>query len=299
MVRKKKILVLFRAKDSKKTRKKNSAIWRWVEDCWADYDFEFWGRDYSIDGSYSFWDNNTLSEKEKLLRLKKKIDIFKPDYIYMTLRKGYDGWLPDLTNITVPKIYVEVDSQYYDVNDPWYGQFDIIKCREPSFNGWDKIPLFRWSVPEIAFPITEELRKGVYFIGQIRNSIYPMRKRLKREFCTHIRFLKQQYKSQYWSTMHRASCLVCPTESVFGNFTPAKLFEYLASGAAVLTNCDFKKAGIPEMKEFAIIYRDFIRSKSKRNMYAKLDIDFVPYYNKAIPAMREHTHRIRYKEIFG
>ena len=98
--------------------------------------------------------------------------------------------------------------------------------------------------------------------------------------------------------MHGASCLVCPTESAFGNFTPAKLFEYLASGAAVLTNCNLKKAGIPEMKDFIIRYGNW-NVKGKRDMRLKLTRDFTPYYDKAISAMREHTHRIRYKEIFG
>ena len=295
---KKRILVLLRAKDVIKTKRKNSAIWRWVDDCRADYDIKFWGRDLSVDGTFSLW-GNKFTKKHMLSSLKKKIDIFKPDFIYLTQRKEYETWLPDLTNIPVPKIYVEVDSQYYNVNDPWYKQFDILKCREPSFNGWDKVPLFRWSVPEKSFPVGHAKRNGIYFIGQIRDEIYPKRKQLKRLFYKNIIFKKKIYNSVYWKIMHNASCLVCPTESVFGNFTPAKLFEYLASGAAVLTNCNFKNAGIPEMEEFIIRYKNYARAPGRKDMRIKLSMDFSPYYNKAIPLMREHTHRIRYKELFG
>jgi len=297
---KKKILVLLRAKDIRKTKEKNSAIWRWVEDCRKDYEIKFWGRDLSVDGNYSLW-GGEFTEKQMLFELKKKIDVFKPDFLYLTQRKEYLHWLPapnqnrllDFTSITVPKIYVEVDSQYYDVNDPWYKQFDVLKCREPSFNGWDKVPLFRWSVPEISFPVKPSKRKGIYLIGQIREQIYPERKQLKRLFYKHIKFKKNIYSSIYWEMMHNASCLVCPTESVFGDFTPAKLFEYLSSGAAVLTNCDFKKAGIPELEQFAIKYKNF------KDLITKLSMDFTPYHDKAIPSMIEHTHRIRYKELFG
>ena len=254
----------------------------WAKDCLSDYDIQYWGKGFSEDLSFK--------------SLSRTIDSFRPDFIYLTLRKKYKGWLPDLTSIKVPKIFVEVDSQKYNSKDEWYRQFDRILCREPSFGNWKKVPLFRWSVPEVSIPSSSELknikRKGIKLIGHCCGATYPVRKRLSRSLSDSVWFGKIK-GAKYWESLKSSSALLCPTESVYGNFTPTKLFEFLASGAAVITNCDMKQAGIPELEEFVIKYNN------EKDLNAKLSMDFSSYYNKAIPAMRNHTHRIRYKELFG
>jgi len=281
---KKKILLILRKVDFHVNKNKRPHF-TWINDCKADYEFDYWGQGIS---------------SITLLSLKNKIDSFKPDYIYMTLRKKYHlknsggkYWLPDLTNIKVPKIFVEVDNCYYDVNDPWYKQFDVLMCREPSWNGWDNIPLFRWSVPECAFPTKKMERKdGIYFIGKVKGPAYAERQKLHLLLGHKIKFI-QRFWSGYWEYIQKASALLCPTENLYGHYTPTKLFEFLASGSAVITNCDFNQAGIPELEQYAIKYNSF------RSLKRRLHLDFTPYYDSAIPLMRNHTHRVRYKEIFG
>jgi hypothetical protein len=272
-MRKKRILMILRDKDLRKNKRSH---FHWAKDCVNDYDFDYWGKDIT---------------STSLKSLKRTIDYFKPDYIYMTIRKKYEKWLPDLTSIKVPKIFVEVDVCYYNVNDSWYKQFDKLLCREPSWNGWNNIPLFRWSVPEKAFPLQENKRSGIYFIGRTDGKAYTVRRELKSLLGDRIGFLIKY--SSYWEFMKTSSALVCPTNNDFGNYTPTKLFEYLASGSAVITNCDFNMAGIPEMEKFVIKYTDI------KDLESKLSMDFVPFHNKAIESMRNHTHRIRYRELFG
>ncbi len=74
----------------------------------------FWGKGF---GSLS------------LSSLKKTIDRFKPDAIYLTLRRRYEEWLSDLSSVQVPKIFVEVDGGYYSTEDPWYTQFYKVYAR--------------------------------------------------------------------------------------------------------------------------------------------------------------------------
>jgi hypothetical protein len=71
----------------------------WANECRENYNIEFWG--------YGFYDKFDLDS------LKTMIDKFQPDYIYMTIRpiyqrwtKGFGNWLPDLSSIKVPKIFV-------------------------------------------------------------------------------------------------------------------------------------------------------------------------------------------------
>jgi len=253
----------------------------WIKDCSLDYDIKCWGKGFA--------------KRTTLPSLKRTIDLFKPDYIYLTLRKKYKYWLPDLTNIKVPKIYVEVDTQKYNANDPWYRQFDKVMCRQPSFGNWKNVPLFRWSAPERSFPTKAELstikRKGIKFIGHCMERVYSTRKRLSKRFKKKVWFGKIKGPG-YWLSLKRSSALLCPTESNYGDFIPAKLFEFLASGAAVLTNCDLKGYGTPELEKYIIRYKDLV------DLHKKLLYDFTPYHNKALKVMRNHTHRVRYRELF-
>jgi hypothetical protein len=36
-----------------------------------------------------------------------------------------------------------------------------------------------------------------------------------------------------------------------------------------------------------------------KDLREKLKMDFTPYYNKAREVIKNHTHKIRYKELFG
>jgi len=249
----------------------------WIYDC-SNMKFKFWGKRTSDDLS--------------IRSLKNKIDNFRPDYIYLTVRKRYEDWLPDLTSIkNVPKIFVEMDTWKYSSTDPWYRQFNILKCRCPWWNGWDKVPFFQWSVPEKSFAKKEVKRDNIYFIGQWKKRKYPMRVAISRKYGDRIKFFKIE-GDEYWEVLHRAGAVICPTESKFGNFIPAKLFEYLASGSAVITNCNMHRAGLGELKSSVIKYKDL------NDIGNKLDIDFTRYHNKAIEVMRQNTHIKRYKDLF-
>ena len=239
-----------------------------------------------------FWGKN-INQDTSLLSLRNMVDKFKPDYIYMTIRRRYEDWLPDIASIKVPKIFVEMDTWHYSPKDPWYSQFDILKCRCPWWNDWQKVPFFQWSVPEKAFPVKVMDRKErAYFIGQWRKRKYPSRVSIKRGYDDRIRFYKIE-RQAYWESLHAAGALVCPTESVFGDFIPAKLFEYLASGAAVITNCNLKRAGL-----LGLHGKQIIPYKKISELDKILDMDFTPYHNQALAEMRKHTHVQRYKELF-
>ena len=281
----------------------NRQTYKWFYDCQDIFDVQLWGLGF----------NETT-----IIDLQNKIDSFKPDYIYATGRHKYSRynyithkmdekcWVPDLTNIKVPKIFVEVDTQKWDVNDSWYEQFDKVMCREPSWNGWGSVPLFRWSVPAKMIVSNScalnKKRKGVIFLGHIKkkayyndkliNDVYKEREEIYKRYKSVIQFKKTSGK-EYWKKMYNASAVLCPGGSVFGKFTPMRLFECLATGAAIITNCDLDMAGIPEAKGSVIVYRNI------KHLNKKLKIDFSKYYNKTIKIARNHTHKIRYQELFG
>jgi len=302
----------------------------WVEECKDIFEIKLWGSKYV--------------ENTSLVSLQKEIDSFRPDYIYMTHRRTISQWLPDLTNIKVPKIFVEVDTYKYNSNDSWYKQFDKVMCREPFWGHkhspiygkeffkrdiqrcckyknialsdkelrqkikyhyrnylirlkksktWGHVPFFCWSVSEKDICCKIHQRSGVKFIARSSRRLYPVRDLIKKRFYNSVLFSNVWEKREYTKEIKNASALLCPTESFYGDFIPAKLFEFLASGSAVITNCDFNQAGIPELEQYAIKYNSF------RSLKRRLHLDFTPYYDSAIPLMRNHTHRVRYKEIFG
>jgi len=300
-MKKKKILFIYKKEKNKPIPFKRGIHVGWVEDCKDMYNIHFWGKGFT---------NTSLQS------LKNKIDSFNPDFIYMTMRKVYCDWLPDLTNITVPKIFVSVDTYKWNRSDGWYNQFDEMYCRsmmwKPVFYNrkhiigsitreksltWKDVPIFRWSAPIIAFSMRRQKRKGIYFMGSITRSGYTDRKILwsrfrKKIFRNTIRFRKE-LTPKYWNMLHTASALICPTESDYGAFIPAKLFEFAASGAAVITNCDYVSYGMPDLKGKVIDYTDL------DSLEALFKMDFTPYYGKAAEVMKSHTHKIRYRELFG
>lgn len=293
----------------------------WIHDCSDDYIIDFWGVGW----------NNDLSEKGLLHR----VDQFKPDYIYMTISSLYLGnywsgtkskcWVPNLSKIKVPKIFVECDTQDSDRNNAFYKQFDKIYCRQPwwdgycreyskkigsidVFNGrcknidsWMDTPLFRWSISEKNFKteIDYSKKNGVYFIGHTTSPLYERRNRMKDFFNGKISFLpssgdhKDSLRGEnYWNALGNSSALVCPAESNYGGLVPAKIFEYSVSGSAILTNCDLVRFGMSDLDKVVIKYKDW------DDLMDKLNMDFSKYYGKARDVIKKHTHKIRYRELF-
>jgi len=303
MKKKKKILFIYGKKDGKSIPFKQNIHTDWVEDCKDMYDIQYWGKGFT---------------KTSIQSLKNKIDSFKPDFIYLTMRERYkikllepEYWLPDLTNTTVPKIFVEVDTYKWDRNDDWYNQFDQVYCRQSWWgynfydskyivnqevkkrsSTWQKVLLFRWSVPKIAFPERKNKRRGIYFMGAVTRPGYKDRKNMWHRFRKKIHFRKE-LTTKYWDMLKRSQAVVCPSESDYGTFVPAKLFEFAASGAAVITNCDYVSYGMPDLKGKVIDYTDL------DSLEALFKMDFTPYYGKAAEVMKSHTHKIRYRELFG
>jgi len=271
----------------------------WVEDCRSLFEIKTWGLGYN--------------DSCNLKGLQSVINSFKPDCIYMTKRKNYVNWLPDLTNIKVPKIFVEVDTYKYNLTDPWYKQFDRLLCRSPFWYEtfvnrpektisesvqkriieWQKIPTFKWSVPEKSFGSKKRHRKGIYFMGAVHRRGYTERKMMYKTTRKKVIFCKF-LNDEYWNILHNASATLCPTESNYGNFVPAKLFEFLAAGTAVITNCDLKRYGAPELDLCVIEYKTLM--DLRQNL---LKHNFPKYYCNAVQIMRKrHSHKVRYASLF-
>ncbi len=209
-------------------------------------------------------------------------------------------WLPDLTSIKVKKIFLEVDTGYYDANDPWYSQFDEVYVRNKwPYRGkycWKDHPLLKWSVSEHHFNgrinKEERVREGIKFIASFKR-MYTERRSIKALYETIICDTVTT-PFNYWSELYSAQALLCPREHRHGgNFVPAKIFEYSVSGAAIITNCHLIDYGMEDLNEVVLRYehRDDIKQF--------LDMDFTAHYGKAREVMRNHTHKIRYKEMFG
>lgn len=302
----------------------------WIEECSSMFDIAVWGPAYSDDLTSA--------------SLKKKIDQFKPDYIYITHRRSCDKWLPDLSGIkSIKKIYVEVDSYKYSRNDPWYSQFDSVYSRQPIWNfdrsvfpdfkyfrsiyktimrhkelpykkkkidkwadkshrqfikkrkyalTWEKTPLFRWSISNSDLYEGEAKRDGIYFLGRSSVKLYNERYHMTRRLKGKVFYVSEWDKDRYNSILRSASALICPTESNFGDFVPAKFFEFVASGSAVLTNCDLNLYDLGDLAENVIGYN------GTDDLENKLSMDFTGYHNKTAEIMRNHTHFARYGELF-
>ena len=297
--------------------------YNWVcdEEIKKSFIIEYWGKGY---GDLTF---NSL---------KKKVDRFKPDHIYCYNRSKIHKWMPDISSIKVPKIMVELDTYKYDPKDSWYEQFDKLYCRMQNWEmihsspltnkkfikffkksnnkmggmgdvarqfrrykyrlenaqKWDKVPLFRWSISKKDLIDAGLKRKGTKFIGSVNYRFYHMRQKLFETFDNKIDFIIEVYSQEYKDILRSSKALICPTESSFGDYVPAKIFEFAASGAAVLTNCDLVSYDMADLDEVVIKYNGL------EDLREKIKMDFSPYYDKAREVMKNHTHEIRYKEIF-
>lgn len=280
----------------------------WIKEVSADYDIKWWGKGFGETG---------------IKNLVKVCLKWKPNYIYLTVRKRYQNWLPDLSGISIPKIYVECDTWRYSSEDSWYDQFDSLYCRQPWWGEssmiysekmgsknkfltslekertWKNVKLFRWSVSESNIKeVDNETRKGVSFIGGFRSrtGAYEYRIHLHEQLKDSVLFLPKPGlildSVSYWNALRKSSALICPTESNYGDFIPTKIFEYAASGAAILTNCDLERYNMKDLDNVVIKYKDLDDLKSK------LDMDFSHYYGKSQNVIKNHVHRIRYKELF-
>jgi len=157
---------------------------------------------------------------------------------------------------------------------------------------WKNVALFRWSIKEEDIYNGNETRSGITFIGVKVERLYHQRKNISRILKDDVQFLVQWDKDKYLNLLRSSSALLCPTESTYGDFIPGKLFEFAASAAAIITNCDLKSYNMKDLDEVVIKYNDV------NDLKEKIKMDFAPYYNKANEVMRNHTHGIRYTEIF-
>jgi hypothetical protein len=284
----------------------NRQHFSWIKDCRKIFNFDFWGPGFS---------DTSLKDLER------KIDQFKPDYTFSTLRRKY-SWMPNLSSIKGPcKIFTEVDTFYYNPGDKWYDQFDLLVCRQQKwgkksqkynhkmkmslseFNTrcktskkWKKIPLLMWSVPEISFKRYKKPRRGVWFYGKSnrRHGCYQDRRDLRvKLYQEKLCKWSRDNTSNYWRLLARASGLICPTESNFGDFVPQKLFEFVASGAAVFSNCDVFGFGAAKIGQVMIKYED-----TSHLIKLLKSVDRQTYYDRSDAIMREHTHRNRFKKLF-
>lgn len=73
---------------------------------------------------------------------------------------------------------------------------------------------------------------------------------------------------------------------------PVKSSSILPPEPLFLTNCDLAGYGMADLEECVIKYND------AEHLRSLLTTDFSPYYEKAFEALRAHTHRVRYRELF-
>jgi len=281
----------------------------WMYEVGPDVEVGLWGPGFVHDLSLS--------------ALYRAIDTFQPHYLYGTVRRRYAKWLPDLRQVRgTVKVFVECDSWNYRKDDKWYRQFDKLYCRQPVWNrrsaeycpkmgteqkyyqrlenaaSWEGVPCLRWSVSEQRIVNGYPGRSGVWFVGgyRSRTGAYEKRLDLYRKMGHVIGFTPPINdvldQDSYWDALYKAAALVCPTESGYGDFIPAKLMEYLASGAAVITNCNLIGNGLSDLDPYVIHY------DSLTDLESLLSHPFETYWDKALPAMANHTHRVRYREIF-
>ncbi len=296
-MKKKKILFIYKKPQSEVGLWKQQIHISWVESCKNMFDVQYWGKGYT---------NTSLKS------LQNKIDSFKPNYIYMTMRKRYTDWLPDLMNIKVPIIYVECDEYKYYSTADYYKQFDRVLCRQPvwgmnpkvekivgvtcraKIDSWEDVPILKWSVPLKRLRKESKRKKGrSLFIGKIWRRGYSTRKDMYEHFGKDELRFKKIFGQEYWNALYYASKVVCPTESDYGNFIPAKIFEFLAAGPAVLSNCDLTWYGCPDLDKCIIKYKDI------KDLKKKLQKDFIEYRGIAYNIIRrKHIDQVRYKELF-
>ena len=314
---KKKILIISHNYDVFSSKSNRQHI-TWVHDCCKDYEIDGWGPAGPKEHQFSSGPYGVPNLKS----LMRKIDSFKPDFIYLTLRRRYDSWLPDMSSIkSIPKIFVEVDNLFYNRNDDWYDQFTHLYCRQPwwdkklihatdkdrksdefklvmsNVKTWKNVPHFKWPIPESRIDILKTLGKvkrvGAFFVGRLhhKRNFYLARQSMAKRFKGKVDFVEAKGPA-YWDMLYGAESLVCPAEHRFGGYVPQKLFEYVCSGARVFTNCDLERYGIKDVSDIVVRYNDWDQLDSFLEKSDSPDIE------KIIDVMSEHTHRKRYEEIF-
>ncbi len=276
--------------------------WNFVDELKEVYDIEFWGLGYVNDISQQAFNSY--------------IDIKQPNYIYMGNKSVYDGWLPDISYSKAKKIFIECDTQEFSRFHDFYCKFDEVYCRQPRWGKsiieredsrlsenikntetWAHTPLFRWSIPEKSIKYIDDKIMNVYFLGRCDSSYYEYRGRFRERFkhlitfpCEDRTFLEYD---EYWKLMYRCGGLLCMAESNLGTLVPAKIFEYAAAGGAIITNCDLIDYEMPDLDKVVLHY------KTEADLIEIIKSgEWKKYVNKTQGIIKNHTHKIRYKEIF-
>jgi len=274
----KRILFLY---DKRYTTHKNAKLHlEWHKYLKDEFVVQYWGKNFK----------NEFTQEG----LDKMIDKFKPDYIYCTIRTRYRKWPIYFNKIQIPKIFISVDSYKYKRSHRWYKNFDQVYTRPVVGTGksWITTPVFMWSIPEQQIQrVDPKLRiRDIGFSGTGKSHVYPIRQAIA---DVGIRNTPINNPKEYWNYLRSHRALVCPTESSVGDFLPGKFFEYLAAGAAVITNINLEKYGLEEFDDKVIRY------KSLNDLRTIAKMDFEPYYEKAFDLLRaKYIDRVRYKELF-
>ena len=327
ITKKKKILFIW---SKKALGEKKRIHWDWLKDCSKQYDIDLWGKGLTnislqslknkIDSfkpdfiymtnknKYRFWLPD-LSSIKNVKKIFVEVDSYK--------RKATADWYSqfdelysrqpiwDFKQSVVPNYlyFRNINKQLIKLQKGDYHRKKINSLSRKNeqecvkrirfLKTWKNIPLFRWSIPEDSIYTTSSKREGIYFLGRSSLKISKTRYDLVKRFENKIRYVSNWSKNGYNKILRSASALICPTESIYGDYVPAKLFEFLASGAAVITNCDLKQYQINDFSDKVIKYTNL------DDLETKLSLDFTPYYNISVNILKNHIHSIRYKELFG
>jgi hypothetical protein len=288
----KKILFLYNKEHEKDYNARLHFDWIYDYEVRKAFDIQLWGKGYNEDLSVQ--------------GLKKVLNVFKPDYLYGTIWKRYfngvqGAWLPDLTNVRIPKIFVEVDTgDECKRRCPFYIQWSKVLCRNvfsDNIAGWEGTPIFRWSIPRVDIldtcnSLRDRMRNGIKMICSFKK-YYPERIWIKNTYQQII--CKTVFdEDEYYRELQTAEALVCPGTSTRGEYMPAKFLEYLSSGAAVITN--IKESLIRSMyPEVSGLYLPYEKPELLQPYFS---LDFSKWCGAAFAGLMEHRHVVRFKEIF-
>lgn len=218
-----------------------------------------------------------------------------------------DEWLPQGFNlINKPRIMIEED-YHYEISDEWYKQnrIDLILQRHYSQSlRQQNVPMkwFPFSVDTGTFYTTPANKTfKICFAGSINKDAYKYRydacEQLKRQGLIDMFTHKQQKHGQDYVECLRSYISHLSCSSTY-RLTPAKMFEIMASGSALLTNENddlkllFPEGSYytykPDASDVVQVAREIIYNPSKRAAVAEAG-------RKAV--IDRHSHDVRIKEL--
>jgi len=323
--------ILFLVSERQKENSKRRIHYEWAEDCKDIFNISLWGPGYSdvlsinnlknyidkVKPDYIYCYNRSRLSKwlpdissVTVPKIMTELDTYKYNPLddwYKQFDKIYcriNDWRFKYSRQLAEKHFIDSVKDHVSINNLELNKKQISKIISKQYSKylsklknthrWKNITLLRWSVCDSnIFLGDRRIRFGTGFVGRKVKRLYEQRRELYDALKNdNISFCVEWDKDKYLNLLKTFSALICPTESSFGDFVPAKLFEFAASGSAIITNCNLIDYKMEDLNEVVIRY------SSIEDLKDKLEFDFQDLYNKSSEIMKSHTNHIRYREIF-